>query len=156
MRRGRPRKNLPKQDSGTPELQLKHANGLTREPLDALLQDKLISASSHQAGLHLRWLYSLAHGIPTPSSAFFHLWESNSNRHDNHRWREKREQEYAALANRLQQRGQLRLLLSYCIHGETPKNEPRTITQAFESLEIEIEKLLRPNALQECDPAPRP
>lgn len=144
MRRGRPKKNTPKQDFGTPELQQKRRYGLTREPLDSLLDSGIISIASHQAGLHLRWLYSLVHGIPAPASAFCRLLDTKSNRQDNLHWRERRERDYVQLTQRLQkQQKHLRLLFACCVHGEMPEAAPEAITQAFKLLETEMQKLNR-------------
>ena len=70
--RGRPKKLLTP-DGPTHQLQAKHARGMTRSPLDALLMQGVLSPDEHWAGLHLRRLHAVFYGCAAPSSSFFWL-----------------------------------------------------------------------------------
>jgi hypothetical protein len=96
-RRGRPAKPKEVLDKGTPELQAKHAAGITREAIDLCLERGLISTEEHWAGLHYRWLYTIRYGAPSVSSHWWRLageTRSVSSSRDDTQWRMLREQEY--------------------------------------------------------------
>jgi len=63
-KRGRPKLNRPTKDLGTPELQRKHREGVTLEPIDLCLEKALINDAQHKAARRLLWLYRMRHGCP--------------------------------------------------------------------------------------------
>jgi hypothetical protein len=94
-KRGRPRQNFSTTtDSGTPELRLKHALGLTQEPLDALLARGTINAAQHRAGLHFRWLYTLRYGVPSVRARGVPIEHAGLRSDGNPEWRYQRELEF--------------------------------------------------------------
>jgi hypothetical protein len=66
--RGRPKKQQPATDTGTPELVMKRLCHVTTEPLDICLERGLITDTQHSAALHFRWLYSLRYGTASVSA----------------------------------------------------------------------------------------
>lgn len=96
--RGRPRNPVNDNDCGTPELRLKHALNLTREPVDLCLEKGLITAEQHWCALHLRWLYTLRYGAPSLTRNYTDRIDSPypPGGEDDPAWRTLREAEYHA------------------------------------------------------------
>ena len=74
-RRGRPKKNLPLRDKGTPELIIKRmqlvqggAPSLSTTPIDICYARKIISAEQYNAGLVFLYLHRSIFGKPFPIS----------------------------------------------------------------------------------------
>lgn len=117
-RRGRPRLPRPSADRGTPELIAKRAVGLTSEALDLCLSRGLLLQEEHDAGMRLRWLYTLRFGAPGARIASAQMLTSEQ-RLDDPNWRAAREKEYTdALLAMGPMRGAK--VLAVCIFGERP------------------------------------
>ena len=78
-RRGRPKKNLPLRDKGTPELIIKRMQlvqggdpSLSTTPIDICYARKIISAEQYNAGLVFLYLHRSIFGKPFPIHARFH------------------------------------------------------------------------------------
>lgn len=119
-RRGRPRNTpTPDQDPGTPELRLKHALGLTAEPIDLCLARGLITEAEHWCGLHLRWLYTLRYGAPSLTTRYLDP-EAGQSASESSEWRALREEEYHRAVALLKQHRYYEPLMRLCIFNETP------------------------------------
>lgn len=120
-RRGRPRAHRLPADPGTPELRLKHALGLTREPLDHCLEKRLITADQHRAGVHFRWLYTLRYGLPTVRALDLSaLPGAPRATAEDDPWRQGREVEFREAARVLNNSGCLRAVLAVCVMQHAP------------------------------------
>jgi len=118
--RGRPRAPLPNTDCGTPELRMKHALGLTAEPIDVCLEKQLITNDQHWCGLHLRWLYTLRYGAPNLTARYIDRESLGIvNPHDP-TWRAMREQEYHDAAHLLHQHKRYECVMRLAIFNEFP------------------------------------
>lgn len=121
-RRGRP----PSQnrsittDSGTPELRLKHALGLTAEPIDLCLARQLITPAQHRSGLHLRWLYTLRYGAPSLTTRYVDPMTASGAAEQSEQWRGLREREYHEAAALLRQRNHYEATMRLCVFNELP------------------------------------
>ena len=119
-RRGRPKKNLPRHDTGTPELVMKRLMGHTMEALDLFLERRLISQRQHWCGIHLRWLYTLRHGAPTLQAISpVHVGGFEA-KPDDPLWRSAREKEYNQAIRLLAAKGHALIVLNLCIYNEKP------------------------------------
>ena len=81
-KRGRPRVEKEKNDYGTLELRNKRLLELTTEPLDLCFKKQLITIEEHEAGIRLRWLYTLKFGSPDISAYSFEPAGSSCFRND--------------------------------------------------------------------------
>lgn len=119
--RGRPRSRPPETDYGTPELRLKHALGLTSEPIDLCLTQRLISEEQHWCGLHLRWLYTLRYGAPSITTRYM---DSASTLlpppEEMQEWRAMREQEYHESILLLRRQKRDGPVMRVCVFNEIP------------------------------------
>lgn len=120
-RRGRPKNNRPARDTGTPEMLIKRAMGLTTESLDLCLQRGVINERQHWCGIHLRWLYTLRNGAPTPKTTDFEYSDHGNIKTDDPQWKEEREREYGAAINLLTKSGHSLMLLNICVYNERPR-----------------------------------
>ncbi|MES2983926.1 MAG: hypothetical protein V4735_01915 [Pseudomonadota bacterium] len=120
--RGRPRKSpLPSPlDAGTPELRLKHALGITAEPIDICLEKQLISQEQHRSGLHLRWLYTLRYGAPSITTHYADKHSTSTVTAEDPNWRAMREREYTEAVGLLTREGRYECVMRLCIFNEPP------------------------------------
>ncbi|MEJ0009844.1 MAG: hypothetical protein WDN72_04545 [Alphaproteobacteria bacterium] len=118
-KRGRPRKPPAVLDLGTPELRLKHAVGLTAEPIDLCLARKLIDEAQHWCALHLRWLHTLRYGAPPLTTRYTDRGGSPPVC-DDATWRAGREQEYADAVTLLRTHRCERPVIRLAIFNEAP------------------------------------
>ena len=123
-RRGRPKSNRPETDTGTPETVMKRLLGVTTEALDLCLERKIITKKQHWCGIHLRWLHTLRHGIPSVRATdltYLGGGEHKSSDYEEPLWRAAREKEYNNAINILTQNGYALLIINLCIYNELPK-----------------------------------
>ena len=117
-KRGRPKTQQAKKDYGTPQLRAKKNLGITTEPLDLCLSKKLISTEEHEAGIRLRWLYTLRFGSPDISAYRFEPPSSSMHRDDNSEWRKERNLEYDNALNELEKYNAKRIIMNICIFNQ--------------------------------------
>jgi len=120
-KRGRPRSAYPKSDTGTPELILKKLMGETTETLDLLREREIITQEQHWCGIHLRWLYTLRHGVPGIRTLDLTHIDGKEIKPEDPQWRMARELEYHEAVRELSRSGHVALLLSLCVHNERPR-----------------------------------
>lgn len=123
-RRGRPRNDHPQIDTGTPETVMKRLLGLTTEVLDLCLERNLINHKQHWCGMHLRWLHTIRHGIPSVRAielAHISEHEQKPAEYDDPLWRAAREKEYNQAITAITQSGHAISLINLCIYNERPK-----------------------------------
>lgn len=124
-RRGRPKSNRPQIDTGTPETIMKRLLGLTTEALDLCMERGIINDRQHWCGIHLRWLYTLRHGVPSVRANDL-SYSGNCGQkpvdYDDPHWRAAREKEYNTAINALTQSGHALLLMNLCVYNEMPKS----------------------------------
>lgn len=119
--RGRPRKMLPQLDIGTPELRLKHALGLTSEPIDQCLEKRCITPEQHWCGLHLRWLYTLRYGAPSLTARYTDRDSAPSlMQQDDPTWRTLREKEYREAIRALKSENYYECVMRLVVYNEVP------------------------------------
>lgn len=128
-RRGRPRAPVVLQDLGTPELRLKHALGLTAEPIDLCLERGLISNEQHWCGLHLRWLYTLRYGAPSVTTRYVDRHGPSPAPEETVAWRVEREAEYTAASALLKQHRRYEAVMRLCVFNESPAFLSRALQQ---------------------------
>jgi len=119
-KRGRPRKSLPKRDTGTPELVMKRLLQETTEALDLCLERNIITPEQHWCGIHLRWLYTLRYGAPGVRAIDPSHFGGRETKTDDPEWRANREAEYNDAIMKLSDRGLAAELVSLCIYNERP------------------------------------
>lgn len=121
-RGGRPKTYLVEetQDSGTPELQAKHAALQTAEALDILLKRELITANQHWCGIHLRWLYTLRYGTPNLQALDPLHFGGRELPLDSPCWQAYREDEFREAIFLLCARKLDKLIVNLCIYNELP------------------------------------
>ena len=120
-RRGRPKSTRPMRDTGTPETVMKRLLGVTTESLDLCLERGIISKRQHWCGIHLRWLYTLRHGVPSAKTIDIVREHGKEIKNDDPTWREEREKEYNQAINLLTKSGQALFLLNLCVYNDRPK-----------------------------------
>lgn len=124
-KRGRPRLNRPLIDTGTPETVMKRLLGVTSEALDLCLHHEIITEKQHWCGIHLRWLYTLRHGIPSIRAndlSYIGGPDVKNEEYDDPDWRAAREKEYNLAISALTHSGHAILLMNLCIYNELPKS----------------------------------
>lgn len=114
-KRGRPKTIKAQKDHGTPQLQAKKKLGITSEPLDLCLTKKLICIDEHEAGIRLRWLYTLRFGSPQISAYSIEPASSGSFRNDDENWLKARNLEYESAINDLSKIHAKRIVMNICI-----------------------------------------
>jgi len=119
-KRGRPKQTKQPHDHGTPELVAKRSAGHTREPLDRLLDKRLITPRQHWCGLHLRWLYTLRYGAPSIACRAFHIADAPRPRTDDPEWRTAREAEYKEAVCTLQSNHLYEAIMGLCVFHSSP------------------------------------
>lgn len=121
-RRGRPPALRPTcaDDPGTPELRLKHALGLTAEPLDMCLSKQLITPLQHRCGLHLRWLHTIRYGAPSLTTRYELHGPVAPRSTDDPQWRHQRESEYQTALAALYPGRYDTPVLRLCIDNQRP------------------------------------
>lgn len=123
-KRGRPRNCRPTTDTGTPETIMKRLLGVTSEALDLCLERGIINKKQHWCGIHLRWLYTLRHGVPSVRAVDLSKPISDIDKsadYEDPAWREAREREYNTAINSLSTAGHAIFLLNLCVFNERPK-----------------------------------
>lgn len=118
--RGRPKTRTDKTDFGTPELRLKHALGVTAEPIDLCLSRRHITNEQHWSGLHLRWLYTLRYGAPVLTTHYTDRLEGTSLEEERPEWRILREREYQSAIEALKHKRRYEPVMRLCVFNETP------------------------------------
>lgn len=119
-RRGRPRKSLPKKDTGTQELARKRRSGETAEALDLCLELGIINNLHHWCGMHLRWLHTLRYGTPGPQTIDLTYIGGTPTNPDDPHWRTEREREYSEAIACLRRAGHADLVGRVCIYNDRP------------------------------------
>lgn len=120
-RRGRPRTPPREQtDPGTPELRLKHALGVTAEPIDLCFARQLINADQHWSGLHLRWLYTLRYGAPNLTTRYTDTECGPASDNNADEWRIAREAEYHTAITLLHAHQRYESVMRLCVFNESP------------------------------------
>lgn len=119
-RRGRPRSSIRGRDSGTPELVMKRLHGETMEPLDYCLEHRLITPEQHWCGIHLRWLYTLRHGVPSVRAVDPSHLGGIEMKEDDPEWRVAREKEYHDAMHKIMAAGHATLIMGICVYNERP------------------------------------
>ncbi|MDA0780985.1 MAG: hypothetical protein PQ612_01355 [Rickettsiales bacterium] len=114
-KRGRPKTLKVEKDYGTPQLQTKKNLGITTEPLDLCLKKKLISQDEHEAGIRLRWLYTLRFGSPNISAYSYEKISTGSFRNDDENWLKERSLEYENAMKELCKINAKRIVMNICI-----------------------------------------
>lgn len=120
-RRGRPKSQRPAVDTGTPETVMKRLLGVTSEALDLCLERKVINQKQHWCGMHLRWLYTLRHGVPGVRAINPSHIDGYEVKYEDPVWRAAREKEYVTAINMLSKTGYAALMLNLCVYNERPK-----------------------------------
>lgn len=120
QRRGRPRKALPRHDTGTPELVMKRLQNLTIEPIDLCLERNIITPAQHRCGIHLRWLYTIRYGVPNVRAIDPAHFGGMELKEDDPAWRAAREQEFAEAVCLLRKRKVVALVMDVCVYNDRP------------------------------------
>lgn len=149
--RGRPKARAPEHDPGTPELRLKHALGLTCEPIDLCLSKDLISKEQHWCALHLRWLYTVRYGAPVTTTRYGDRETAAPGAsEDDPTWREMREREYHAAIAELQKFRRHEPVMRVAVFNELPAFLSRELQhRAFEDRVLAQELLHTHHKLSE-------
>ena len=120
-KRGRPKCNKPAVDLGTKELQKKRQNNYTKETLDLLSDNELITKKQHKAGIKLRWLHSIRFGIQRITSQVFEDYGVEFKPHHyNLKWRASRELEYETAIKQLKRINSKKLIIDICVFNYRP------------------------------------
>ena len=141
--RGRPRSTAPVTDAGTPELRLKHALGLTAEPIDLCLEKKLIAPEHHWSGLHLRWLYTLRYGAPNLTTRYADREAPSAAATEDPAWRAMREREYHAATELLTSNARYECVMRLAVFNELPAFLSVTLRERAWNDEAIAERLMR-------------
>ncbi len=137
---GRPRRSVSAH-AATPELLLRHGQGITRAPLDALLAEGVIEAGQHAAGMRLRFLRAVTLGVGVPQAGFY--WMPSARGEVQERDRESWAREYATLRQALTMERLWSSLTPWCFEIERDARDVmelsecqrRTLYQQFLRLE---------------------
>ncbi len=119
-KRGRPKIIREKTDHGTKELQMRRVKDSTIEPLDLCLKRELIDVYQHEAGLRLRWLYTLRFGSPDVGAYQFDRAGRDCMRQDNEAWIFARYNEYEIAISDLERIGARKIICNLCIFNIRP------------------------------------
>lgn len=119
-RRGRPKKPYEGADKGTAELREKRSQNLTIEPLDLCLNRGLITEQQHNAGIRLRWLYTLKFGAPTISSYCIDDIGGHSCKYEDSSWTARRQSEYSLIIQALKENGSRKTVMDICVFSLMP------------------------------------
>ena len=120
-RRGRPKKTYEiGKDKGTSELQTKRMHNLTIEPLDLCFSKGLINEQQQNAGIRLRWLYTLKFGAPTISSYIPDDAGGHSCKYEDNNWMAKRQTEYNNILHLLDKAKSRQIVMDVCIFSRLP------------------------------------
>ena len=99
---------------------MKHALGLTAEPIDRCLERGHITQAQHWCGLHLRWLYTVRYGAPVVTTRYRQAEDMPPRADDNPDWRRERELEYAEARAILKEREFYEPVMRLCVYNESP------------------------------------
>lgn len=100
---------------------MKRVFGLTAEALDLCLERGIIRDEQHWCGIHLRWLYTLRHGVPSVRAIDPSHFGGGEPKNEDPEWRAAREKEYNEAITLLTRSGHALLLLNLCVYNERPK-----------------------------------
>jgi hypothetical protein len=117
-KRGRPKTKNKNKDYGTAELRMKRKLGITAEPLDLCLKKQLITEEEHEAGIRLRWLYTLRFGSPNISAYQHDPIGTTKIRNDNEEWLKERNNEYENSIIELTKNNAKRVVMNICIFNQ--------------------------------------
>lgn len=147
--RGRPRKNLPKKDLGTEQLQQKRRSKATSEILDLCMQNDIITVKQRDAGIRLRWLYTLKFGAPGISAYDPLLKGIDCCYYEDEQWLSTRSKEYENILYNLNRVNAKKIVTDICIFNIRPKfltnskinyqsalNSERSILKLTEGLDL--------------------
>ncbi len=119
-KRGRPALQKIQDDKGTNELQRKKSLGITTEPLDLCLKKGLICDEEHNAGIRLRWLYTLRFGAPDINAYSFEHRGKSCVQSDNDEWMHSRQLEYNNALTTLDRIGAKTIVMNICVFNQRP------------------------------------
>jgi hypothetical protein len=119
-KRGRPALQKSQDDKGTNELQRKKSLGITAEPLDLCLKKGLICDEEHNAGIRLRWLYTLRFGAPDISAYSLDRRGKSCVQSDNDEWLHPRQLEYNNALTTLDKIGAKTIVMNICVFNQRP------------------------------------
>jgi len=119
-KRGRPKSAHRGSDSGTPELVMKRLLGETAETLDLCLERGILTSEQHWCGIHLRWLYTLRHGVPSVRAMDPTHFGGIEIKIDDQEWRIAREKEYHEAIKKIGVGGYTPLIMGICVYNERP------------------------------------
>lgn len=142
-RRGRPKSERPKFDTGTPETVMKRLQGTTSEALDLCLERGIINKRQHWCGVHLRWLYTIRYGAPSVSAVQLCYYDGGKGRPEDESWRMQREKEYNDAISQLAKVGQSLLLLNLCVYNERPKFLNYSLAEMQQNFESISDSIIR-------------
>lgn len=142
-RRGRPRAPALLSDPGTPELRLKHALGLTAEPIDLCLSRGLVTNEQHWCALHLRWLYTLRYGAPSLTTRYTDHAGQNAGPEETLHWRAIREEEYHCAITLLKHKRRYEPVMRLCVFNELPSFLNHSLRERAASDTALADQLLR-------------
>ena len=101
-------------------IQKRKAN-ITTEPLDLCFQRGLINEQQHNAGIRLRWLYTLKFGAPTISSYSPDNVGGHSCKYEDNGWMWHRQLEYKLMIERLEKSKARKIVVDICIFSRMPQ-----------------------------------
>ncbi len=117
-KRGRPKLEREAIDYGTEQLQKKREQNMTTEALDLCLKRSLIDIDEHEAGLRLRWLYTLRYGSPGIRAYHPDNFGVSCFRVDDEEWLQARKIEYENAVNELNRVGAKRIVMHICVFNK--------------------------------------
>jgi hypothetical protein len=121
-RRGRPKSiALKNNDKGTKELIEKRKFNLTTEPLDLCFWRGLINEQQHNAGIRMRWLYTLKFGAPTISSYSPDNLGGHSCKYEDSGWLQRRQSEYSLIIEQLNRHKARKIIIDICVFSRMPE-----------------------------------
>jgi hypothetical protein len=119
--RGRPKRTFAiGKDKGTAELREKRKSGITTEPLDLCAERGLINTKQHNAGIRLRWLYTLKLGAPCISAYCADNVVGRSCKYEDIFWLKQRQSEYTHIIQELEKNKARRIVMDICIFNRMP------------------------------------
>jgi hypothetical protein len=122
MKRGRPRKGFGRVDKGINDPLSRKNTPTNKEPLDELLELGLIDQASHSAGMALRRLFVLKHGLPhVQSKSFMKVSGRSSPKYKDETWLATQQFVYNEAVDVLVKLGYYKIVQDICIYGIQPK-----------------------------------
>lgn len=119
--RGRPKRNFtPGKDKGTAELRAKRQANITTEPLDLCALRGLINEEQQNAGIRLRWLYTLKLGAPSIKAYSADNLSGRSCKYEDEYWLQQRQLEYKLIIDELEKTKARKIVMDICIFNRMP------------------------------------